>query len=153
MYTTTVKVKKILKGTRAYLIGCIPLIWAFLVLASLIIGVKVTYFALIVMFLLFIGVIPMFIILRKLSEPFRGAESFEIKEVTFHVEEGILYTDDIKLDAYLDEEDGSIHVENMYNYISFRHKTDTIVVRFIGIVERPYADDFLLFLKNNNVEI
>lgn len=152
-YTTTVKVRRIM-GYRDIRRGLIPLLlWPLLVIASLIIGVKVTPFALIVMMLLFLAIIPIAIYFGKLTAPFRGTASFDRKEVVFIVNEGKLYTDGIELDAEWDEADHTVTVDSVYLYKPFKHRPGAVVTRFAGVVEEPFATDFVRFLKENGVEV
>jgi len=34
-----------------------------------------------------------------------------------------------------------------------KHQKGTVVTRFAGIIEEPFADDFMRFLKENEVEV
>lgn len=141
-------------GYRDIRRGLIPLLlWPLLEIASLIIGVKVTPFALIVMMLLFLAIIPIAIYLRKLTAPFRGTASFDRKEVVFTVNEGKLYTDGIELDAEWYETDHTVTVYSIYLYKPFKHRPGAVVTRFAGVVEEPFATDFVRFLKENGVEV
>lgn len=107
VYTATVNVRKIM-GYKDIRRGLIPLLmWPVLVISSLIIGVRVTPFALIVMILLFFAIIPIVIYLNKLTAHFRGKEAFEKKEVLFTAKDGKLYTGEIMLDVEWDETDHS----------------------------------------------
>ena len=151
--TTTVKVRKIM-GFKNIRKGLIPLLlWPVLMIASLIIGVRVTPFALLVMLILFFAIIPICVYLGKLTAPFRGKESFEKKEVIFTVKGEKLYTDKIELEVEWDETDHSVFVDNAYLYKPFKHQKGTVVTRFAGIIEEPFADDFMRFLKENEVEV
>jgi hypothetical protein len=151
--TTTVKVRKIM-GFKNIRKGLIPLLlWPVLMIASLIIGVRVTPFALLVMLILFFAIIPIYVYLGKLTAPFRGKESFEKKEVIFTVKGEKLYTDKIELEVEWDETDHSVFVDNAYLYKPFKHQKGTVVTRFAGIIEEPFADDFMSFLKENEVEV
>ena len=150
---TTVKVRKIM-GFKDIRKGLIPLLlWPVLMIASLIIGVRVTPFALLVMLILFFAIIPICVYLGKLTAPFRGKESFEKKEVIFTVKGEKLYTDKIELEVEWDETDHSILVDNTYLYKPFKHQKGTVVTRFAGIIEEPFADGFMSFLKENEVEV
>jgi len=152
-YATTVKVRKIM-GFKDIRKGLIPLLlWPVLMIASLIIGVRVTPFALLVMLILFFAIIPICVYLGKLTAPFRGKESFEKKEVIFTVKGEKLYTDKIELEVEWDETDHSVFVDNTYLYKPFKHQKGTVVTRFAGIIEEPFADDFMSFLKENEVEV
>lgn len=152
-YTTTVKVRKILDGKPARVIVAVPLLWGLLTLTSFVIGVKVTPYALLVMFILFLAVIPMLIYLRRASAPFRGEQSFENKQVTFRAVDKTLYVDDIKLDVTWNDWDESISVENISVYRGVKYKTETYSAKFIGLVEKPYAEGFMTFLKEHDVTI
>lgn len=152
-YTTTVNVRKIMgfKDIRKGLI--LLLMWPLLMIVSLIIGVKVTPFALIVMIILFFTIIPITIYFNKLTAPFRGRDSFEKKEVVFTVKEGKLYTDGIELDVEWDETDRSFVVDNVYLYKTFKHQSGTVVTRFAGVIEEPFSEHLMRFLKENKVEV
>ena len=139
--TTTVKVRKIM-GFKDIRKGLIPLLlWSVLMIASLI-CLRFTPFAVLVMLLVFIAIIPICVYLGKLTAPFRGKESFEKKEVIFNVKDGRLYTDEIELEIEWDETNHS-----------FKHQKGTVVTRFAGIIEEPFADDFMRFLKEDEVEV
>lgn len=150
-YTTTVKVRKIMgfKDIRKGL--TLLLLWPVLMIASLI-CLRFTPFAVLVMLLVFLAIIPICVYLGKLTAPFRGKESFEKKEVKFIIRDGSLYTGDIRLDVEWDKTDHSILVDNAYLYKPFKHQKGTVVTKFAGIIEEPFADDFMGFLRENNVE-
>ena len=150
--TTTVKVRKIM-GFKDIRKGFIPLLlWSVLMIASLI-CLRFTPFAALVMLLVFLAIIPICVYLGRLTTPFRGKESFEKKEVLFTVKGKKLYTDEIELEVEWDETDHSILVDNTYLYKPFKHQKGTVVTRFAGIIEEPFADDFMSFLKENEVEV
>ena len=150
--TTTVKVRKIM-GFKDIRKGLIPLLlWSVLMIASLI-CLRFTPFAVLVMLLVFIAIIPICVYLGKLTAPFRGKESFEKKEVICNVKDGRLYTDEIELDIEWDETNHSVLVDNAYLYKPFKHQKGTVVTRFAGIIEEPFADDFMRFLKEDEVEV
>lgn len=150
--TTTVKVRKIM-GFKNIRKGLIPLLlWPVLMIASLI-CLRFTQFAVPVMLLVFIAIIPICVYFGKLTAPFRGKESFEKKEVLFAVKGKKLYTDKIELEVEWDETDHSVFVDNAYLYKPFKHQKGTVVTRFAGIIEEPFADDFMRFLKENEVEV
>ena len=150
-YTTTVKVRKIMgfKDIRKGL--TLLLLWPVLMIASLI-CLRFTPFAVLVMLLVFLAIIPICVYLGKLTAPFRGKESFEKKEVKFIIRDGSLYTGDIRLDVEWDKTDHSILVDNAYLYKPIKHQKGTVVTKFAGIIEEPFADDFMGFLRENNVE-
>ena len=54
-------------------------------------------------FLVFLGIIPIVYWMRQKTAEFRGEESFQYEEVTFHTTDGELYADDIKLDVIYNE--------------------------------------------------
>ena len=151
-YITTVNVRKIM-GFKNIRKGLIPLLlWPVLMIASLI-CLRFTPFAALVMLLVFLAIIPICVYLGRLTTPFRGKESFEKKEVLFTVKGKKLYTDEIELEVEWDETDHSILVDNTYLYKPFKHQKGTVVTRFAGIIEEPFADDFMSFLKENEVEV
>ncbi|MCR5109147.1 MAG: hypothetical protein K6B28_13415, partial [Lachnospiraceae bacterium] len=71
----------------------------------------------------------------------------------FNVKDGRLYTDEIELDIEWDETNHSVLVDNAYLYKPFKHQKGTVVTRFAGIIEEPFADYFMRFLKENEVEV
>ena len=151
-YITTVNVRKRM-GFKDIRKGFIPLLlWSVLMIASLI-CLRFTPFAALVMLLVFLAIIPICVYLGRLTTPFRGKESFEKKEVLFTVKGKKLYTDEIELEVEWDETDHSILVDNTYLYKPFKHQKGTVVTRFAGIIEEPFADDFMSFLKENEVEV
>ena len=146
------KVRKIM-GFKDIRKGFIPLLlWSVLMIASLI-CLRFTPFAVLVMLLVFLAIIPICVYLGRLTAPFRGKESFEKKEVLFTVKGKKLYTDEIELEVEWDETDHSILVDNTYLYKPFKYQKGTVVTRFAGIIEEPFADDFMSFLKENEVEV
>ena len=133
--------------------GCFDLKEAYtLADATSLICLRFTPFAVLVMLLVFLAIIPICVYLGKLTAPFRGKESFEKKEVKFIIRNGSLYTGDIRLDVEWDKTDHSILVDNAYLYKPFKHQKGTVVTKFAGIIEEPFADDFMGFLRENNVE-
>lgn len=152
VYTTTVNVRKIM-GYKDIRKGLIPfLMCPVLVIASLIV-LRFTPFAVIGLLLVFVAIIPISIYFYKLTIPFRGKESFEKKEVVFTAKDGRLYTDEIKLDVEWDETDHSVLVDNVHLVKPFRHQKGTVVTRFVGIIEEPFADDFMSFLMENEIGV
>ena len=150
--TTTVKVRKIM-GFKDIRIGLILLLlWPVLMIASLI-CLRFTPYAVLVMLLVFLAIIPICVYLGKLTAPFRGKESFEKKEVIFTVKGEKLCTDKIELEVEWNETDHSILVDHAYLYKPFKHQKGTVVTRFAGIIEEPFADDFMGFLRENDVEV
>lgn len=76
--TTTVKVRKIM-GFKNIRKGLIPLLlWPVLMIASLI-CLRFTQFAVPVMLLVFIAIIPICVYIGKLTAPFRGERVFREK--------------------------------------------------------------------------
>lgn len=61
--------------------------------------------------------------------------------------------DKIELEVEWDETDHAVFVDNAYLYKPFKHQKGTVVTRFAGIIEEPFADDFMRFLKENEVEV
>ena len=143
MYTTTVNVRKIMdtKDVRKGLI--LLMLWPVLMITCLIVGVKVTYYALPVMFLLFLTIIPITIYISKKSAPFRGRQAYTQKQVSFYIKDRELYTDDIRLYPEWDPIDKVITIES----------TDTNAVRFQGFIEEPYTEGFIGFLREQHIEI
>ncbi|MBR3673526.1 MAG: hypothetical protein IKN65_04445 [Clostridia bacterium] len=153
MYTTTVKIRKILGGKPA-LKMLVPLgIWVILILTSFIIGVKVTPLALLIMIIIFFMIIPITYYMRKSTDEFRGEESFINKKITFNVINGELYADNIKLNVTQNKARTKIIVDNISIITTPRYKAKTYMVRFLGIVEEPYVDGFVKFLIDNGVKI
>ena len=119
------------------------MLWPILIIACLIIGARVTYYAIPVMFIIFLSIIPITIYLSKKTAPYRGKNAYTQKQVYFHVKDGELYTDDIKLDPEWNPVDMVITLEGMYPN----------AVKFEGFIEAPYTESFIEFLKEQNVEI
>lgn len=143
MYSTTVNVRNILE-TKTVRKGLILLmLWPILIIACLIIGARVTYYAIPVMFILFLSIIPITIYLSKKTAPYRGKNAYTKKQLSFHVKDGELYTDDIKLNPEWNPVDKVITLEGMYPN----------AVRFEGFIEAPYTEGFIEFLKEQNAEI
>ncbi len=148
MYTTTVKCRKILEGEPVRRLLIVLGVWFFLIMASLIVGIKVTPYALLLMFVLFVGAIPMAVILRKSTDAYRGDKAFENRDVTFTVVDGDLYTGDIVLDV---RRQGSSVVVEHIRIIKGRYGTKTPMVKFSGVVEPPYAQGFIAFLEEQGI--
>jgi hypothetical protein len=153
MYTTTVKVRKILEGKPALKI-LVPLgIWFLLMVISFIIGVKVTPLALPIMIIIFFMIIPIVYYIRKSTDEFRGPEAFIIKEVAFNAINGELYVDNIKLNVTQNKAKTKIIVDNISIITTPRYKAKTYMVRFLGIIEEPYLADFVKYLNEQGVKI
>lgn len=152
VYTTTVKVRKILQGKPLRMVCILLGMWLVLTLSSICL-LGVTYYAVPVMFVLFLSIIPVMIVIRNMTKPFKGPQSFENKEVTFRAVDGVLYQDDVKIDAAFDEAGESITVNDIRVYSGSRYLSGTYRASFIGIVEKPYMEGFLKFLQEQGIAI
>lgn len=114
MYTVKVKSRKILEGKTALKI-CAP-------------------------FLVFLGIIPIVYWMRQKAAEFRGKESFQYEEITFHTTDGELYADDIKLDVIYNESQTAIFVNHIWN-CEQKYGPKTMYADFIGIIEEQWCGD------------
>lgn len=157
MYTTTVKAGKILDGKTGLKIAAPIFIWLMAELVVFLIAVKVEIFVIsfstmLLFVIIFFTVIPIGCHMRKRTAEFRGKESFQYEEITFHTTDGELYVDDIKLDATYNESKTAIFVDHIMDWeTKFGQKT--MFTDFIGIVEEPYLKDFVRFLEEEGVKI
>lgn len=150
IYKTIVRIRK--DSNKKMHPSLTPLwIWVLLSFISVMMVTRVTYFAVIPMFLVFLSIIPIFCFLMKKKKEIQ-ANAFISREVTFHVKGNELFVDDIKLNVSKDVLEKEIYVDD----IRFAHvrKCGTVpVATFIGAVEEPYVDGFLEFLLENDVKI
>ena len=157
MYTTTVKTRKILDGKTGLKIAAPLFIWLMAELVVFLIAVKVEIFvisfsAMLLFVIIFFTVIPIGCHMRKRAAEFRGKESFQYEEITFHTADGELYVDDIKLDVTYNESQTEIFVDHIMEWeTKFGQKA--MCTDFIGIVEEPYLKDFVRFLEEEGVKI
>lgn len=152
-YTTTVKVRKILQGKPLQTVCILLGLWLFLILASLCF-LRVTPYAALVILVLFLSIIPIIIVIRRITKPYSGAQSFQNEEVTFRAVDGVLYKDDVKLDVACGEDDESIYVEDIHVYSGIKYYlTGTYKVSYIGVVEKPYAEGYMKYLKEQGIAI
>jgi len=157
MYTTTIKTRKILGDKTALKIAAPIFIWLMAELISFFIAVKVEIFvisfsAMLLYVVIFFAVIPIAFHMRKRAAEFRGKESFQYEEITFHATDGELYVDDIKLDVTYNESQTEIFVDHIMDWeTKFGQKA--MCADFIGIVEEPYLEDFVRFLEKEGVQI
>lgn len=151
MYTTTVKTRKILDGKTGLKIAAPLFIWVIAELVFFSMAVEVEAFMLLFV-MIFFAVIPIGFHMRKRTAEFRGKESFRYEEITFHTADGELYVDDIKLDVTCNESQTEIFVDHIMDWeTTFGQKT--MCADFIGIVEKPYLEDFVNFLEKEGVQI
>lgn len=157
MYTTTIKTRKILDGKTSLKIAAPLFIWLMAELVVFLIAVKVEIFvisfsAMLLFVIIFFTVIPIACHMRKRAAEFRGKESFQYEEITFHTTDGELYVDDIKLDVTYNESQTEIFVDHIMEWeTKFGQKA--MCTDFIGIVEEPYLKDFVRFLEEEGVKI
>ena len=152
MYTVTVKSRKILEGMPALKI-CAPLfIWMIAEFATFLVAVKVEPFAIILMFIVFFAIIPIVYCMRKKTAEFRGKESFIYEDVTVHAVGGELYIDDERVNLTYNESKTKIYIDDITTYEGKYGIQNTWAI-FIGIVEEPYLEDFVRFLKEQGVQI
>lgn len=152
MYTTTVKAGKILDGKTGLKIAAPIFIWLMAELVVFLIAVKVHYLAMPLFVIIFFAVIPIACHMRKRAAEFRGKESFQYEEITFHTTDGELYVDDIKLDVTYNESQTEIFVDHIMEWETKFGQT-AMCADFIGIVEEPYLEDFVRFLEKEGVKI
>lgn len=158
MYTTTVKTRKILDGKTGLKIAAPIFIWVIAELAFFLIAVKVeafvmSLFAMLLFVIIFLAVIPIAFHMHKRAAEFRGKESFQYEEITFHIADGELYDDDIKLDVTYDESKTKIIVDHIIATYERKDGIETKCADFIGIVEEPYLEGFVRFLEEEGVTI
>lgn len=157
MYTTTVKTRKILDGKTGLKIAAPLFMWVVAELVFFFIAVKaeafvMSLFAMLLFVMIFFAVIPIGFHMRKRMAEFRGKESFRYEEITFRTADGELYVDDIKLDVTCNESQTEIFVDHIMDWeTTFGQKT--MCADFIGIVEKPYLEDFVRFLEKEGVQI
>lgn len=102
-------------------------------------------------FIVLLTVIPITYCMRKKTAEFRGKESFQYEDVTFHVLGGELYVDDIKLTVTYNESKTRILVNHIVTYKQ-KYGLMTKVADFIGWVEEPYLEGFIRFLEEEGVK-
>lgn len=118
-------------------------IWALLWAVSFFLSVKVTYYALPFMIVIFLCVIPVaWHTLKRAGGIHKN--SFVNQTIAFHVMGMELYMGHMKLIAIKDE--NGIYLESA-------DKEGLVGTSFSGTVEEPYVQEFVAFLNNNHVKI
>lgn len=152
MYTTTVKVRKILNGKVIAKIIIPLIIWIILIIISL--GMKNALFVFPVMVIIFFSIIPICIYIHKITDEFRGEKSFITKQVTFKTINGELYVENIKMNVKQNKSKTKIYVEDIRRLkTKSGRNTNTYYTTFIGTIEEPYLKDFIKFLDEKGVKI
>lgn len=153
MYKTTVRTRKLLQGKEALkVVG--PLgIWFISCMAIFLIAVKITYWAVPFMIIVFLCIIPVFCYCRKQAIKFRE-NSFVDQEVVFHVVDGELYKDDIKLNITKSRFHNEIYVDDItYVEGNGKYGGTGVTCTFSGTVQEPYLDGFIRFLNEHHIDI
>lgn len=101
MYTTTVKVRKMLNAKIMAKIIIPLIIWLILIIISL--GIKNPLLVFPVMVIIFFSIIPICIYIHKITDEFRGEKSFITKQVTFKTINGELYVENMKMNIKQDK--------------------------------------------------
>lgn len=152
MYKTMVKTRKIL-GNKEALKLILPLaIWFVVLIATFIIGIKVTAIAFAFLIIVFLSIIPIAYHLRKSTHEFRGKESIINKEVVFNAINGELYVDNKKMRVTQNKSKTKIYVDDIATYKA-RFGAKTSSATFIGTIEKPYINDFIKFLDEQGIKI
>lgn len=152
MYTTTVKTRKRLEGKSALKIAAPVFLWWIAQAVVFLVAVKTEPLVMPFFFIVLLTVIPITYCMREKAAEFRGKESFQYEDVTFHVLGGELYVDDIKLTVTYNESKTRILVDHIVTYKQ-KYGLMTKVADFIGWVEEPYLGDFIRFLEEEGVKI
>ena len=150
MYTTVVKVKRI--GDKSFLKHLIPVgVWIVAFVISFAIFAKVSHMTFPLLIVVFFSIIP---ITSNMAKNIAKAnkENYDIKEVTFHVSDGKLYTDGIKLTPGKYSDEDKMYVES-YTLTNTSYAGNVIITNFFGVIEGEYMDDFITFLLRNGVKI
>lgn len=151
MYTTTVKVRKILGGRAALKMYAPIFIWLIAEFITFLIGVKVEPLALLLMIIIFFTIIPIVYCGRK-KRILWGEKSIINKEVTFNAVNGELYVDNKKMNVAYNETKTEIYVDDFMIYEG-KYGIKTIGATFIGFIEEPYLQDFIKFLDEQSIRL
>ncbi len=151
MYTTTVKVRKILGGREALKMYAPIFIWLIAEFIAFLIGVKVEPLALFLMFIIFFTIIPIVYCGRK-KWILWSEKSIINKEVTFNAVNGELYVENKKMNVAYNETETEIYVDDFVTYEG-KYGVKTIGATFVGYIEEPYLQDFIKFLNEQGIEI
>ena len=153
MYKTIVRTRKILDDKNTLKKILFPLgIWLVLFFISFLIFIKVTYFALPFMFIIFFSIIPICYCCFKNTGEFRGEASFINKEVVFHAINGELYINNTRLNVKQNKYTKEIYVDDIM-FLKAPYAGTTPCATFVGIVQEPYVNGFIDFLKKHNIRI
>lgn len=153
MYTTTVKIRKILEDKIALKIFAPLIIWLILTFTAFVIAVKINPLAIILMFIIFFTIIPIWHSIHKGTDEFRGKKSLVNKEVTFNVVNGKLYADNKKMiNVIYSKSKKEIYIDDIMTCEGM-HRIKTTYATFVGTIEEPYLNDFIKFLNEQGVKI
>lgn len=109
---------------------------------------------LLVFFAVVLTIIPVFIFGYKKSNKYRGDNAYYTEEVTFHVEDGALFAGEIKiLNISFNKKEHSFNVNDVEVKKSQVKGIPISVPKasFIGIIEEPYSNEFMKFIKGRGV--
>lgn len=129
-----------------------PIIW-WMIITFVVFGIAITVFPMLILlfFVCFLMIIPTTIICLKRSKEFKEKreQNRRIVQLVLDVKDSILYMDGQELYVELDSVDHRVflsHIENIDSPRKFN-------ITFAAVVEKENADDFLEFLRSNNVTI
>ncbi len=148
MFTTIVKIVR--RQDKEALNICLILGgWVMLCLIIFILAISVSEFFLLLLFIVFLSIVPIiFYLLNKSKRLIK--KSFEKKELVFYVQNNNLYTNNLLLDIDYDKYTNTVlisHFSSIYNHASSNETT------FSGVIEAPYVNDFIDFLKRNDIGV
>lgn len=151
MYKTVVTTQKMDNLKPLYPV----FIWLIFMIVSIIL-LMFTYFATILLFWGFLGVIPLFYYVIKYRKDFNlRKKGYEEKEVIFNIINKELYIDNKKMKVSQNKVKREIYVNDItVNVIKSKFITTRApIATFVGIIEEPYVNDFEKFLKEQGVKI
>lgn len=159
MYTTKVNVRKILGAKISDMVVFIPiLLWGALTFISFLLfalGKKPAVYGPIFV-VVFLCVIPVFIVTMLMSAKYKGSRSYHEEDVTFRTENGELYVGDVKINVLKrDENSGEFIVESVKEVggIAKGVRFSSRCYYFTGKIEPAYAGDFCNFLLENGIRV
>lgn len=102
----------------------------------------------------FLSIIPIFIVGYKKSNKYRGENAVFVENVTFEAKDGELFAGDIKLPNI--SVDRKAHHINVNDVAEVKTQVKGISISsqkasFIGTIEDPYYDEFMKFLRENEI--
>ena len=131
-------------------------LWIWLIL-SLALLILLKYLNPIILALYLIGIvlsiIPTIYVLYQRTNEYRGENGFIEKEITFEAKNGNLYVNgNVMNNVKLGKRKKGIYVDDITT-IKLMHGQKHQTYTFVGHIEGPYVDDFITFLKENNIKI